>query len=158
MDKMILKGRGVTSGVAEGEALVTRQPFGFSHGLEPATGRISDEKHEWFGHDVRAKVLVFPYGKGSSSGGLYVLEAAKRGNAPVAVVTLDIDPVIAAGFIMAKLFYNKEIPVIDKPQRNPCEIVRTGDWIKVDADNGIIEIRRQARKHDKGGQNSLSLS
>ena len=33
-----MKGRGVTSGVAEGQALVSREPLGFSHGLDPRTG------------------------------------------------------------------------------------------------------------------------
>ena len=140
MGKTTIKGRGITSGVAEGEALVTRSPFGFAHGLEPASGRISDERHEWIGQNVKGKVLVFPYGKGSSSGGLYVLEAVKQGNAPVAVINLETEPVIAAGFIMAKILYNKEIPVIDRLERNPIEVVKTGDRIKVDADNGIIEI------------------
>jgi predicted aconitase with swiveling domain len=89
---------------------------------------------------VRAKVLVYPHGKGSSSGGLYILEAVRRGNAPAAVITLDSDPVSAAGFILAKLLYEKEIPVIGRPEQNAVEVIKTGDWVRVDADHGIIEI------------------
>jgi len=142
MDKITLKGRGITSGVAEGEAMVTSQAFGFSHGLEPTTGRIDDKSHEWLGQNARERVLVFPYGKGSTSGGLYILEAVKRGNAPAAVINLEIDPVIAGGFIMAKILYDKDIPVIDRLERNPVEVIKTGDWVRVDANSGIVEIYR----------------
>ena len=138
--KMLIKGRGITSGVVEGEALVTHQSFGFAHGLEPATGRISDDKHEWIGQNVKGKVLVFPYGKGSVSAGLYVLEAARQGNAPVAVINLETDPVVATGFLLAKIMYGREIPVMDRLERNPMEVIKTGDWIKVDATTGVIEV------------------
>ena len=140
MNKITLKGRGLTSGVAEGEALVTSEPFGFAHGIEPATGEITDMSHEWRGQDVRAKVLVFPYGKGSSTGGVFILESARQGNAPAAVINLETDTVTAIGFIMAEILYDKEIPVIDRLERNPIEVIKTGDRVKVDATNGIIEI------------------
>jgi len=147
MSNTELKGRSISRGVAEGEAMVTSEPLGFSHGLDPATGQISESGHEWLGKCVKGKVLVFPYGKGSTTGGLYILEAAKRGNAPIAVINLETDPVIAAGFIIADILYNKEIPVIDRLEQNPIELIKTGDWVKVDANKGIIEIHHG--KHQK---------
>ena len=140
MKKITLKGRGITSGITEGEAMVSKQAFGFSHGLEPDTGRISDESHEWQGQNARGKVLVFPFGKGSTSGGLYILEAVRLGNAPAAVINLEVDPVTAGGFIMAKILNDLEIPVIDRVTPNPIETIKTGDRVKVDASNGTIEI------------------
>ena len=97
MGTITLKGRSITSGVSEGEALVTNQTFCFTHGIEPATGCISDEMHEWLGQNVNGKVLIFPYGKGSSTGGLWILEALRLGNAPAAVINLEVDPVLASG-------------------------------------------------------------
>ena len=140
MNKLTLKGRGITSGVAEGEAVVTSEPFGFAAGIDPATGEVCDKSHPWLGQNIRAKVLVFPYGKGSTGGGLFALEAAKQGNAPAAVINLESDPVSVGGFILAEILYNKEIPVIDRLERNPIEVIRTGDRVKVDANNGIVEI------------------
>ena len=140
MDKIVLKGRGVTSGVAEGEALVASQSFGFSHGVEPTTGRIEDKRHEWLGQNVKGKVLVFPCGKSSTSGSLFILEMVRCGNAPAAVINLDTEPVIGAGFIMAEIFYNQAVPVIDNLNQNPIEVIRSGDRVKVDADKGIVEI------------------
>ena len=144
MEKITIKGRSISRGVAEGEALVTDKSFGFSHGIDPHTGKISDEGHEWMGQDARDKVLVFPYGKGSTSGGLYVLEAAKWNNAPLAVINLETEPVVAAGFVLAELLYDKIIPVIDRPESNPIDVIQNGDRVRVDADNGVIEIYRQS--------------
>ncbi len=143
MSVIKLKGRSITSGVAEGEAMVTNEALGFSHGLDPTTGQIGDSGHEWFGKSVKGKVLVFPYGKGSTTGGLYILEAAKRGNAPAAVINVETDPVIAAGFILVKILYDEKIPVIDRLEQNPIKLIKTGDRVKVDADNGVVEIYRK---------------
>lgn len=140
MSQLRLKGRGITSGVAEGEAIVSAEPLGFSHGLDPMTGLVSDNAHQWFGKSVKGKVLVFPHGKGSSTGGLYILEATKRGNAPAAVVNVETDPVAAGGFIMAKVIYDKEIPVVDRLEQDPIEVIKTGDWVRVDGNKGIVEI------------------
>ncbi|MBI4333193.1 MAG: DUF126 domain-containing protein [Chloroflexi bacterium] len=143
MEKVVVRARAINRGVAEGEAMVTRQPFGFSHGLETATGRISDSGHEWLGQNLKGKVIVFPYGKGSVTGGLYILEAAKQGNTPAAVINLETDPVVAGGFIMADLLYGKETPVVDRPERDPVEIIRNGDLVKVDGNNGTFEVYRR---------------
>lgn len=135
-----IKGRSISRGIGEGEAMVTGQPLGFSHGLDPTTGQVSDHSHEWLGNSIKGKVLVFPYGKGSATGGLYILEAIKQGNAPAAVINLETDPVIAAGFILADVIYDVEIPVIDRLEKNPIEFIKTGDWIRVNANVGFIEI------------------
>ncbi len=141
MNKLKLKGRGITSGVAEGEAIVTAEPFSFSHGLDPTTGQIFDVSDELLGQSVKGKVLIFPYGKGSSTGSLYVIEAARLNNTPAAVINVETEPVIAGGFVLARILYNKEVPVVDRLDRNPIEVIKTGDWVKVDADNGTVEIQ-----------------
>ena len=140
MDTITLNGRGVTSGIIEGEVLVIGDVFGFAHGVEPTTGRVLDEMYNSLDRNVRNKVLLFSYWKWSVSEGLYILETVKRDNAPAAIITLEIGADITVCFIMAKLLYDKEIPIIDRLDRNPVDIINTGDWVKVDANNGIIEI------------------
>ena len=139
-NKIIMKGRKINGGLAEGKALVTKLPFGFTHGVDPVTGEITDVRHDLRGENLRGKVLVFPYGKSSSSGGLYILEAARCGNAPAALINVETEPVIGAGFIMADLIYNKKIPVIDRLDQNPTEVIKTGDYVKVDGDKGTVEV------------------
>ncbi|MCB2141276.1 DUF126 domain-containing protein [bacterium] len=143
MKDLILKGRGITKGIAEGVALVSKQFFGFTHGLDPSSGRIADERHEWLNENVHGKILVFPYGKSSSSGGLFILEAARNGNCPAGVINVETEPVIGAGFIMAGLFYEKDIPVIDHLQQNPIDVIKTGDRIIMDAYKGEVRIVRE---------------
>ena len=107
MDKIVLKGRGLTHAVAEGEALVSSESFGFSHGVEPTTGQIEDMRHELRGQNLKGKVLVFPYCKGSSTNGLFILELVRCGNAPAAVINIETEPSTGAGFIMGEIFYKK---------------------------------------------------
>jgi predicted aconitase with swiveling domain len=138
--RAVMRGRSIAEGVAEGEALVTRQFFGFTHGVEPATGRISDERHEWVGKNMRGKVLVFPYGKSSASGALFILEAIRCGNGPAALINLETEPVIGAGFILARIFYHVAIPVVDRLDQNPLEVIKTGDYVRVDGHQGLVEV------------------
>lgn len=143
--KIILKGRKINGGVAEGTALVTKHPFGFTHGVDPLTGDITDVRHDLKGKNIKDKILVFPYGKSSSTGGLYILETTRCGNAPAALINVETEPVIGAGFIMADLIYNKKIPVIDHLDQDPTETIRTGDYLKVDGDRGIVEVTKQGK-------------
>ena len=142
--KIILNGRAITGGIAEGDAMVTRQFFGFTHGVEPTTGDICDKRHEWLGQNAKGKVLVFPFGKSSSSGGLFILETIRCGNAPAAVINVETEPVIGAGFIMADILYKTQIPVMDRFDRNPLDIIEPGDHVRVDGNQGFIEITKRA--------------
>lgn len=82
MDIETIKGRGVTPGCGEGLALVSRQPFMFAHGVDPKTGNVIDVRSDLFGKNIRNKVLVFPNGKGSTTGSAWLLETIRQGNGP----------------------------------------------------------------------------
>ena len=140
MSNTIIRGTGLTGEVAEGEAMVSDKAFGFAHGIDPYTGEITDTLHEWGGQNAKGKVLVFPYGKGSSTGGSFVLESIKMGNAPAAVINIETDPVAATGFIIGALLYDNPIPVVHRLEQNPIEAIKNGDRVKVDAINGTVEI------------------
>jgi predicted aconitase with swiveling domain len=36
------------------------------------------------------------------------------------------------------------VPSITDFDRNPLDLIETGDWVKVDADRGIVEVRKAA--------------
>ncbi len=55
---IILKGRSISKGSAEGEALVCRQPIGFNFGIDVANGVITEHNHELFGKSIKDKILV----------------------------------------------------------------------------------------------------
>ncbi len=145
-EKIVLKGRAINPGIAEGSALVSKSAFGFTHGLDPKTGQIEDKRHEWLGQNVKGKVLVFPFGKSSTSGGHFIREAIKNGNAPEAVVMIETDPVIAAGFMISSLLYKRDVPIVDQTDKNPVEVIHTGDWVRVNGNKGIVEVGNPGRK------------
>lgn len=141
--KVNLKGCGVVEGVAEGPALVTEQNLSLWGGLDPQTGLIIDRRHELCGEQVRGKVLVFPYGKGSTTGAIVLLEAVRCGNAPAAIINVKTEPILASGALMARIFYQKNIPIVDRLDRNPTEAICTNDYVEVDGHKGLVKIRRR---------------
>ncbi|MCD6260600.1 MAG: DUF126 domain-containing protein [Thaumarchaeota archaeon] len=95
-----LKGRAIWRGWARGEALVSNQPISFYGGVDPETGRIIEKGHELEGRSIAGKILVFPYGKGSTVGSYIILRLKRRGIAPKAIVNLRCEPIIAVGAII----------------------------------------------------------
>ena len=142
MSECLLKGRGLVNGVVEAQALVTRSCFGFTHGVDPKTGDICDERHEWSGQNMKGKVLVFPFGKSSSSGALWILETVRCGNQPAAIINVEAEPIITAGCFLAGILYDRPVTLVDRLNRNPCEVIKSGDYIRVDGKRGVVEILR----------------
>lgn len=128
---MILKGRKVAKGSAEGEAIVSTEGISFYGGVEPETGKVVEKDHPLEGQSVKGKVLVFPAGKGSTVGSYALYDMKKRGNAPAAIINKEIETIVAVGAIIS------EIPCIDQID---IEKIKNGDRVKIDADKGIVEV------------------
>ena len=143
MKKITIKCHTLVKGIAQGEALVSNQPISLWGGLDPRTGLIIDRRHELCGKDISGKVLIFPYGAGSCSSSAVLLEASRCDKAPSAIVNLETDPIIAIGAILADKMYGKIIPIVDKPEKNPFKMVKTDDFVRVDANAGKIEVLRK---------------
>lgn len=126
-----LKGRRIFKGKVEGEVLMTDDDISFYGGCDPETGEIVEKGHQLEGQSVAGKILVFPTGKGSTVGS-YVLYALKKaGKAPLAIINKSTDPVVAVGCIIS------EIPAVDQID---IEILKTGQKVMIDADNGLVKI------------------
>ena len=135
--KVILKGRKVIGGSAEGEAVVTRETISFLGGVNPDTGRIVEKGHELEGQCITGKVFVFPQGKGSTSGPYILYAMAKRKTGPAAIINLEAEPIIAVGSAMGN------IPLVDRLDRNPLDVIASGDHVKIDGDRGIVEVDKK---------------
>jgi hypothetical protein len=144
-EEIALKCRGVVGGKAKGEALVATEPISFWGGIDPKTGRIIDKKSGSFGKNISGKVFVFPYGKGSSTSSAVFLEAVRCNKAPVAIVNVQTEPLLTVGVILAMRLYSKSIPVVDHVEKNPCEVIANQDFVEVDADRGILVVKRARR-------------
>jgi uncharacterized protein len=142
-EKTTIKVRGVRPGAATGPALVSARPFMFAHGVNPATGRVIDVRSDLFGRSIVGHVLVFPTGKGSTTGSAWLLETIRRGNGPLAIVNLETEPIIATALIMARLLYGVTIPLVDRPERDIAPLLSTGSVVTVDGDRATVSIEEE---------------
>ena len=131
---MEIKAHTVSAGKAEGEAVVYNGPFSFMGDLDPNTGKVPAPRHELEGQSLVNKVFVFTTGKGSSGGDSIAWMAKQKGNAPLAIICMESEPVLSGAVIAA------EIPAVDHPEKNVLKLIKTGDYIKVDATRGVIEV------------------
>ena len=104
---MRLEGRAIYGGRAEGSALVSSNPMSFYGGVNPDTGEVLERGSELKGQSVKGKVLVFPYGKGSTVGSYVLYRLAKNGVAPAAIINAKCETIVAVGAIIS------EIPCVD---------------------------------------------
>ena len=131
---MRLRGRKVVGGYAEGEALVSADPVSFYGGVDPETGVVVEPGHAVEGECITGKVFVFPTGKGSTVGSYVIYRMSKLGTAPAALVNSETEAIIATGCVISG------IPLVDKLDRDPLLEIKSGDLLKVSADEGVVEV------------------
>lgn len=129
---MKLKGRKIYKGIAEGEAIVTKDGISFYGGVDPDTGKVVEVGHELEGQSITGKILVFPTGKGSTVGSYTLYRMKKNNTAPAAIVNKQIDTIIAVGCIIS------EIPCVDKIDVNE---IKTGQKMVVNGSEGTVEVK-----------------
>jgi len=134
----VSNGRPVVAGEATGVAIVSREALSFWGGLDPKSGKIIDKRHERCGEVITGKVFVFPQGKGSSTASAVLLESIRLGTAPAAIITANVDPILALGAIVAEKLYHKTVPVVVLSQEDHAAIT-DGDCLIIKPD-GTIEI------------------
>ena len=129
-----IKCRRISRGRVQGRVLLTKESLSFLGGVDPQTGTVIDSNHELSGKKIVGKILVIPSGKGSTVGSYVIYQMHKNKTAPLGIIALEAEPIIATGAIMAG------IPMVDRPQGNLFEFLRNGDVVDVDADAGLIRL------------------
>lgn len=122
---MILHGRSIFRGAVQGKALVTTQPISFFGGVDPETGVVVERGHTLEGQGITGKVLVFPTGKGSTVGSYTLYRLKMNGHAPIAILNIECETIIAVGCIIA------EIPCVDQL---PIHIITSGSLIQINGE------------------------
>ncbi len=84
--RLVIHGRTVVGGIAEGEALVTHETISGWGGIDSATGTVIESRHALKGVSFANKILVFPGAKGSSGWSNAFHLARLRGTAPRAMI------------------------------------------------------------------------
>jgi predicted aconitase with swiveling domain len=135
--EIALKCHKIIGGYGEGEALVSHEPICF-YLTDPKTGIVREKSHELAGKNLANKVLIFPSGKASSVvqiDGLFKL--ALHNVAPKAMIVKNVETVLVVSAFMVK------VPLVDRLEKDPFEVIRTGDFVKVDAEKGIVTVTKQ---------------
>lgn len=135
--EIVLKCHKIVGGYGEGEALVSHEPICF-YLTDPKTGIVREKNHELAGKNLAGKVSVFPSGKASSVvqiDGLFKL--AQHSVAPKALIVKDVETVLVVSAFMVK------VPLVDRLEKDPFEFIRTGDFVKVDAEKSTVTITKQ---------------
>jgi predicted aconitase with swiveling domain len=131
---MIIKGRKIVGGWAEGAALVSQDPVSFYGGIDPVTGVVIEHGHVVEGECVTGKVFVFPTGKGSTVGSYVIYRMAKLETAPAAIVNLETEVILATGCVIS------DIPLVDRIGEETFDGLESGMVLRVDADAGTVEV------------------
>ena len=125
---MIIKGRTISKGRAEGKALKLDGALSFLGGVDASTGELRVEKEG----NVSGRILVFPRGKGSTVGSFVMYDLKVHGKAPAAVINSSAETIVATGAVISS------IPMVDSVD---VGLINDGDDIIVDADAGTVEIK-----------------
>jgi hypothetical protein len=126
-EELRLRGRVIYDGSAEGAALVSSSPISFYGGVDPQSGKIIEHGHELRGRSVKGRVLVFPYGKGSTVGSYILYRLKKRGLAPSAIINEKCETIVAVGAIISS------IPCVDE-----IDISRISPDVRVKVDRDAV--------------------
>jgi len=133
-----VEARRIRGGRARGEALVCRSPLSFLGGIDTSTGKVLDPDCELEGRSVAGSVLCFPFGKGSTVGSYSMYQLRLNRLSPAGIVNESAETIVATGAIISG------IPMVDKVD---ISLLMTGDDVRMDADEGVLEIMGIAERH-----------
>jgi predicted aconitase with swiveling domain len=108
----LIGGRTRVPGDARGIVTVLTEPLSLWGGFDPETGRVTDAHHPQHGAVLSGRILVMPGGRGSSSSSSVLLEAARRGSHPLAILLDRDDPILVVGALVAADLYGVTLPVV----------------------------------------------
>ncbi len=124
--------------IVEGEAVVSEEGFSPRYDLDRWSGDITKPGHKLEGTNIGNKICFFPTAKGGIAAGWAFYDIQHKGIAPKAFIFGVTNPVMVQGAVFAG------ITITEGWSAEPSEIVRTGDWVRVDPQRKTIEVLRRA--------------
>jgi predicted aconitase with swiveling domain len=139
---VVIRGRKVVGGVTEGEALVTHQTISGWGGVNPMKGEVIENHHELQGVSFANKILVFPGAKGSSGWSGIFHMTRLTGMAPLGMLYNITTTKAALGAVVLR------VPTMTDFDRDPLECIANGDFVRIDADAGTVQVWKGGLGHD----------
>jgi predicted aconitase with swiveling domain len=109
--------------------LVSSKPISFYGGVDAKNGVVTDKESDIDGQSISGKILVFPFGKGSTVAPYTIYQLAKAGKAPLAMLNKECETIVAVGCIIS------DIPAVDQIDISK---IKTGDKVRIE--NDIVKI------------------
>ncbi|MBQ6559349.1 MAG: DUF126 domain-containing protein [Erysipelotrichaceae bacterium] len=139
------KGRVVTPGTCSTEAVVTHQGFNTLASLQKAlqfgdkTAKVNDQNNpDLFGKPIAGKALCLPQTIGSTTGGLVLYCACKMDRNPRCMLFGNrIDSLACAGAVLASVWSDAKMPVIDELGEEFLAYVKDGMKVTVREDGTV---------------------
>ena len=129
------KVRKIVRGCVEGEAVVLPGSFSFLGDVDMDNAEIIASESPEIGKKINDKILIYKNTKGSSGGMVVLMTMKRKGISPSALVTVKpVDYNLAEGAILS------QVPFVCEPDGDILSEIKTGDLVRVDADNGILEL------------------
>jgi uncharacterized protein len=114
------------------QALVSQKPISFLGGVNSETGMIIDDHSDIFGACMKGKILIYPFGKGSTGDTLRLWRSCYNGVGPVAIINDRPDPIQVEGALMA------EIGVLFGFPEKPTQVFKNGQMLCIK--DGVITV------------------
>ena len=81
---------------------------------------------------------MFPGAKGSSGWSGFFQATRLLGTAPLGMVYTVTTTKAALGAVVTR------VPTVTDLDRDPVAVIRHGDWVRIDADHGTVEVLRSS--------------
>lgn len=109
---MLIEAEALAPGRACGQLLVLDEPLSLWGGFDIESGAIIDRTHPQCGTVISGRIVAMQSARGSSSSSSALVEAARLGLAPAAIVMTRGDPILCIGSLVAAELYGVEIPIV----------------------------------------------
>lgn len=130
-EEIIIRGRTLYPGKAEGEALVSKGPMMGWGNVKADAGYTVERGHPLCETPFKDKILVLPYVRGS--GGFMSYGASRMyGSNPAALL---ISQPMSISILTAMILKQ---PAMTDFEQDPSKLTDTGDYVYVNADEGYI--------------------
>ncbi|MEJ6638962.1 MAG: DUF126 domain-containing protein, partial [Octadecabacter sp.] len=92
--------------------LTCQQGLSFWGGVDPDTGTIIDVHHPNHGASLAGRIVLMPTSRGSCSGSGVLLQLARNGKAPAALVFREEEDILTLGALIAARLFDRPVSVL----------------------------------------------
>ena len=97
---------------AKAEVLTCQEGLSFWGGVDPDTGVIIDAHHSDYRVSLAGRIVLMPTSRGSCSGSGVLLQLARNGSAPAALVFREAEDILTLGAMIAARLFGRPVAVL----------------------------------------------